>query len=95
MSELLQSMVEILQSARSRRVAVRIGYTITPADIQSARKRLGLSQPQFAAVFGVSASTLRKWEQGQHVPCGAAKSLLKVIALEPDVVLRALADPRA
>jgi putative transcriptional regulator len=90
-NELMQSMVQILQNARNRRVAARISYPITPADIQSARKRLGLSQDQFADVFGVSASSLRKWEQGQYAPSGAAKALLKVIALEPDAVLRALA----
>jgi putative transcriptional regulator len=94
-NELMQSMVQILQSARNRRVAARVSYSITPADIQGARKRLGLSQEQFADVFGVSASTLRKWEQGQYAPSGAARALLKVIALEPDAVLRALAYPRA
>ena|ERR1700733_13764660 len=90
-SELMQSMVEILQNARDRRVAARISYSVTPADIQGARKRLGLSQDQFADVFGVSASSLRKWEQGRYAPSGAAKALLKVIALEPEVVIRALA----
>jgi len=33
---------------------------VKPADIQRARKWLGLSQNQFAAAFGVSASTLKK-----------------------------------
>ena len=89
-NELMESMAETLRNARDRRVAARTSYSVTPADIQSARKRLGLSQEQFADVFGVSASTLRKWEQGRYAPSGAAKGLLKVIALEPDAVLRAL-----
>jgi DNA-binding transcriptional regulator YiaG len=54
-------------------------------------KRLRPSQLHFAVGFGVSASTLRKWEQGQYAPSGAANGLLKMIALESDAVLRALA----
>jgi putative transcriptional regulator len=49
-----------------------------------------LSQDQFADAFGVSASTLRKWEQGQRSPTGAAKTLLKIIECEPKAVVRAL-----
>ena len=89
--ELMESIAQRLRNARDRRLAARVSYSIKPAEIQSARKRLGLSQDQFADVFGVSASTLRKWEQGQYSPSGAAKALLRVIAMEPEVVLRALA----
>jgi hypothetical protein len=46
--ELMQSMAEMLQNARDRRVAARISYPVTPADVQSALKRPGLSQEQFA-----------------------------------------------
>ncbi|MDR3414591.1 MAG: helix-turn-helix domain-containing protein [Nevskia sp.] len=89
--ELLQSMAEALAHARggesgtrTRKIAVR------PDTIQKARKQLGLSQDQFADAFGVSASTLRKWEQGQRAPTGAAKTLLRIIEREPKAVLRAL-----
>jgi putative transcriptional regulator len=88
--ELRESMARVLREARAKRAAARAHHAISPSEIQSARKRLGLSQGQFADVFGVSVSSLRKWEQGQYAPSGAAKVLLKVIALEPDVVLRAL-----
>jgi putative transcriptional regulator len=94
-NELMESMVEILRNARDRRVAARIGYSLTPADIKSARKRLGLWQAQFVDVFGVSASSLRKWEWDQYAPSGAAKALLKVIAPEPDAVLRGLVAQKA
>ena len=62
--------------------------SVSPDDIQNARKQLGLSQDQFADAFGVSASTLRKWEQGQRAPTGAAKTLLKIIEREPKAVLK-------
>ena len=89
--ELKEAMAQIASQARARRRAARTERVVDPNEIKQARKRLGLSQEQFADVFGVSASTLRKWEQGQYAPSGAAKELLKVIEREPDAVLRALA----
>ena len=89
--ELVQSMAEALAHARGRRAGTRTHKVpIKPGEIQKARKRLGLSQDQFAMAFGVSASTLRKWEQGQRAPTGAAKTLLRIIELEPKAVVRAL-----
>jgi putative transcriptional regulator len=89
--ELVQSMAQALAHARGKRGGVRRHKVdVSPDDIQKARKRLGLSQDQFADALGVSASTLRKWEQGQRSPTGAAKTLLKVIEREPKAVVRAL-----
>lgn len=89
--ELVQSMAEALAHARGKRADSRTHKVpVSPDELQKARKRLGLSQDQFAEVFGVSASTLRKWEQGQRAPSGAAKTLLKIIEREPRAVTRAL-----
>ena len=89
--ELVQSMAQALAHAQGKRGGSRTHrIAIKPDEIQKARKRLGFSQDQFAAAFGVSASTLRKWEQGQRAPTGAAKTLLKVIEREPKAVVRAL-----
>jgi putative transcriptional regulator len=89
--DLVQSMAEALAHAQGRRTGARSHkVAVKPDEIQNARKRLGLSQDQFADAFGVSASTLRKWEQGQRAPTGAAKTLLKIIEREPKAVMRAL-----
>jgi putative transcriptional regulator len=89
--ELLKAMQEAVAHAEGKRSRARVHrISLKPADIQKARKSLGLSQDQFALVFGVSASTLRKWEQGQRSPTGAAETLLKIIDREPQAVLRAL-----
>ena len=89
--ELLKSMQEALAHAEGKRSRARVHkVSLKPADIQKARKKLGLSQDQFALAFGVSASTLRKWEQGQRSPTGAAETLLKIIDREPQAVVRAL-----
>jgi len=89
--ELVQSIAEALNHAQGKEIGARShSIAVKPEEIQIARKRLGLSQDQFAEAFGVSASTLRKWEQGQRAPTGAAKTLLKIIEREPQAVLRAL-----
>lgn len=66
-------------------------HLVEDADVKAIRTKLGLSQDGFAATFGVSAKTVRKWEQGERRPTGAARVLLKVIEREPDAVKRALA----
>lgn len=89
--ELVKSMAQALAHAHGKRTGSRTyKVAVKPDDVRRARERLGLSQDQFADAFGVSASTLRKWEQGQRSPTGAAKTLLKIIEREPKAVVRAL-----
>jgi len=66
--------------------------TATPADVDPAatRKAMGLSQVEFARMMDVSVRTLHNWEQHTSSPSGAAKSLLKVAAVDPQAVRRAL-----
>ena len=58
--------------------------------IARARMKAGLMQVQFAALLGVSKRTLEQWEQGRRAPSGAAKTLVRVAELHPEV-LRELA----
>jgi putative transcriptional regulator len=54
------------------------------------RKRLRLTQEQFALQFQVPLGTLRDWEQGAKQPEAAARTLLRVIEKNPAAVLEAL-----
>ena len=45
---------------------------------------------KFAKKFGLSAATVRDWEQGRRYPDSTARILLKVIALRPEAVVAAL-----
>jgi len=54
------------------------------------RRALGLSQEAFAEKYQIPIGTLRDWEQGRTEPDQAAKSYLKVIARNPDMVVQAL-----
>jgi putative transcriptional regulator len=52
------------------------------------KERFHLSQPAFAAILNVTASTVRAWEQGRKEPSGAAERLLQVADSEPSVFER-------
>jgi putative transcriptional regulator len=68
------------QLARARRVPT----------VRALRKKLNLTQEEFAARFHLPLGTVRDWEQGAHRPDKAAQVLLTVIAKDPDAVARAL-----
>jgi len=65
---------------------------LKPMDIREVRKKLNLSQSEFALMIGVSLSTLQNWEQGRRRPEGPAQALLKVAASNPKAVIDALAS---
>jgi len=68
----------------------RIVHVVTPADIKAARKKVGLSRNDFARVFGLSPTTLRKWENGERRPRALARALFTIINREPEAALRAI-----
>lgn len=57
---------------------------------ESVRNKLKLNRAEFSNLLGVSQRTLENWEQGRVKPSGAARSLLRVAAYNPEVVLKAL-----
>jgi len=57
---------------------------LTATRIKAAREKVGASQTVFAGWLGVSAQTVRAWEQGTRRPVGAALRLLFEIAEQPD-----------
>lgn len=58
---------------------------------QIIRKRLGMTQEEFAHALRIPVATLRNWEQGRNAIDPAARSLLMVVAKNPKLVLRTLA----
>jgi putative transcriptional regulator len=61
-------------------------FVIDAPDVQKIRSGYKLSQNEFAALMGISVSTLRNWEQGRRAPEGAARVLLQVAAKHPEVI---------
>ena len=67
---------------------------ITPQlpDVRAIRRKLRLSQAQFAKRFGFSVRTIQEWEQGRALPDRPARILLRVIEKSPKTVARAVAE---
>jgi putative transcriptional regulator len=63
-----------------------------PIDVKAIRKQVKMSQTEFSRTYGISKRALQEWEQGGRQPDSAARAYLTVIAREPAVVRRALAD---
>lgn len=82
---------EVLQAIRDLK-AGRTGrvFHVAVSEATEARSKLGMSQPEFAEMLGVSVRTLQDWEQGRRQPSGAAKALLTVAAKSPKIVRDAL-----
>lgn len=75
---------EILQSLRDMKAGK--GQVVASPAVE-ARRAIGLSQTQFAALLGVSVRTLQGWEQGRKQPSGAARVLLTIARTNPRAVL--------
>jgi len=63
-----------------------------PKVLTALRKRLGLSQAEFARQFMLNLRTLQDWEQGRREPEDVARAYLRVIERCPDAVKAALKD---
>ena len=87
-SELEKFQADLLRSVKQMRrgKAARVTRVELPA-AAAARAKTGLSQQNFANLLGVSTRTLQDWEQGRREPTGAAKTLLKVAASHPKILL--------
>lgn len=80
---------EAISHAKGEKVAVKV-YKPQPVDVSALRRRMGMTQEQFAARFGFSVATLRHWERGDRSPQGASLVLLNVIKRAPEAVTAAL-----
>ena len=56
-------------------------------DVRGLRKKLGMTREVFAQTFGFSTSGVSKWENGDRVPEGPARVLLKMISRDAATVL--------
>ncbi|MGH9437876.1 MAG: NadS family protein [Terriglobia bacterium] len=70
-------------------------FRVEAARVRAIRERTSLSQSEFASLIGVSVKTLQNWEQDRRRPTGPAAALLKIIAHEPRLALRAINRPHA
>ncbi len=78
---------QLLRSVGEMKTGLRGRVYQPESGIAETRQDAGLSQASFAALLGVSIRTLQDWEQGRREPSGAAKTLIKVARLHPEILL--------
>ena len=76
----------------SRPIAPVFSAEIPSINLKRLRKRLGLSQVDFAQKFGFTADSVRNWEQARRLPDRSTRILLRLIDRDPDAVAAAAAE---
>lgn len=72
------------------RLRTRQIYVFDDVDIKAIRQKSGLSQNEFALLYGFNPRTLQQWEQGRNQPDQALRAYLTLIGRDPTGVARTL-----
>lgn len=83
--EPVRSMKEAVAIDRGKK-APSGAFSYSPLDIKEIREKTRKSQIDFSNMLGISVGTLRNWEQGIRKPDGAATTLLRLVAADPQFV---------
>ena len=70
-------------------------FKFPKSEVRNIRERYGLSQDKFARLMGISAATLRNWEQGRRKPEGPARILLMIAAKHPETLLDLMTNKKS
>ena len=65
-------------------------YVPPEMSVREIRKKLNLSQDDFAAEFGFTINQIRDWEQGRTRPLGGLRAYLMLIKSDPKAVSQLL-----
>jgi putative transcriptional regulator len=88
-ADLTQSLKEAAAIRQGTLKAGRVSVIESP-NVKNIRAKTGLSQSEFSQLIGVKIATLQNWEQQRRRPTGAAAALLKIVAKEPELAIKAL-----
>jgi len=91
-SKIIRGLEDALEYAEGKKKGYREHRVVVPenVDVRSVRRKLHMTQKEFARSFGFSVYSIRNWEQGKRRPEGPARVLLTIIDREPEAVERAL-----
>ena len=91
-ARIVEGLEQAIAWSRGENVRVRVTQIRVPGvDVRDLRRKMGLSQSQFATKFGFPPATLRNWEQHRARPDAPTRVLLAVIARHPEAVEDVLA----
>ncbi|WP_108522107.1 helix-turn-helix domain-containing protein [Bradyrhizobium algeriense] len=82
-------LTEALEIARGNAKPTKL-YVPAEINVRGIRKKLGLSQDDFAQEFGFTINQIRDWEQGRSRPLDGLRAYLMIIEKNPDAVLNLL-----
>ncbi len=83
---------DLLQAGREMKAGLgRVVYS----PLIAARENTGLTRQQFAALLGISASTLESWEQDRTQPVGAVRTLIAIALSNPEALVAVAAKQQA
>jgi putative transcriptional regulator len=98
--EMLSGFADAKKHRSGRKTKLRVSHLafppaeMKPAQIRRVRRRLRLSQPEFAEFLCTSIGTVRSWEQGSRSPHSSALRLLAIAKEKPALLLRMAERPR-
>ena len=87
---------ELLESVRETGAILRgemepsRRFIVESSGVRAIRARTSMSLSEFANLIGVSVKTIQNWEQERRKPTGPASALLKIIAANPQLAVRAI-----
>ena len=88
-NDLVKSIGEACELAEGKRNASRVHLVEVP-DVRAIRRKLRMSQTEFAERYRIPLPTLKNWEQGRRQPDAPASAYLHVIARRPREISEAL-----
>ena len=80
-----EGLKEALEIARGNAKPAKL-FVPPEINVRAIRTKTGLSQEDFAAVFGFTIHQIRQWEQGRSRPLGALRAYLLIIDRDPESV---------
>ena len=63
-------------------------------DVKQVRRRMKMTQEDFAWTYGIPLSALRNWEQRRRNPDTMALAYLNIINMEPELTAKFIAHKR-
>lgn len=88
--DLIESLTDALAHAQSEASGVRL-HTVEVPDVRAIRRKLHMSQQEFAETYRIPLPTLKNWEQGRRHPDAPAAAYLFAIARRPREISAAFA----
>ncbi len=89
--EILEGLEEAIAYADGKATGVRV-HTVNVPDVKAIRKKLGMSQSEFAGTYHIPLATLKGWELERRRPDATASAYLTVIAKNPDAARNAFSS---